>query len=188
MRKISSLGVVLGVVLLSAGLAHAATEVARYPANNRFASAVSNAPDGTTTAVFVTRELTGRGGPVDSIFFIISEPDGSETLGSGVLPKGAFHFDAHSASVNVDINDITLDFQIGVIPANGVIAVKWTATDVERTSGSTTFNFDTTHVVIAGTRVDVTSTVAGTVFGAPLVDASGTTSSVTQSVIIVTRD
>jgi hypothetical protein len=189
MRKIIALVVVVGAVAAQLALAHAATEVARFPANNRFANAVSTAPDGTTTGVFVSREIGQPGGPIDRVAVIISRPDGAFTFLAGVLPQGAFQYAARSASLDVDLHAITLDpSSIGEIPANGVISIDWDATDVQHTAGNTVFNFGNVHVVIAGTRTDVVADVTGTVFGAPLVAPSGNMSSVTQSVIIVTRD
>jgi hypothetical protein len=188
MRKINGLALVLVVGALIPQPAHAATEVLRLPANNKFASAISNAPDGTTTGIFLSRHLTDSGGPIDSIFFIVSKPDGTFVEASATLPQGAFQIAAKSASLNVDLNAITLDMQVGEIPANGVITVQWAGTDVQRMSGSVRFDFDTTHVVLSGTRTDVVANVTATVFGTPLVEPFGSFSTITQSVIIVTRD
>src|SRR5688572_18284174 len=119
MRKLSGL-VLVGAVLLPISFAHA-VEVVRLPANNMFANAIANDPDaGSSTGVFVTRQKGQQGGPVDSIFFIISSAEGF-LLGSGTLPAGAFQASAQAASLNVDINDMTLDMLIGEIPANSVI-------------------------------------------------------------------
>src|SRR5262245_49584514 len=126
MRKLSGL-VLVGALLLSVSAVQAA-EVTHLQANNLFANAVSNDLEtGASTGIFVTRQK--RGGTVDSIFFIINDPvSGTFILGSGVLPKGAFKASAKSASLDVDINDITLDFVVGEIPADGVISVDWAAT------------------------------------------------------------
>ena len=187
MRKIFGLALVAAVVV-PLSQARAATEVMRLPANNTFADAISNDPSGVTTGVFVSRNKGSKGPVVDSIFFIISQPDGTSTFGSGTLPTGAFHVDAHSASLNVDINDITLDFSSGDLPADGVISIDWTRTSQTRMSGSVQFNFDNIHAVIAGTRLTVVSDVDGSVFGVPLVDPFGEVDTVTQSVIVITKD
>jgi hypothetical protein len=189
MRKLFGLVVVVAVVVGSLALAHAATEVMRFPANNRFTAAFSTAPDGTSTGVFVTREIGQSGGPIDRITVITSSPDGTFSILSGVLPQGAFHYSVSSASVDIDLHSITLDpSSIGEVPANGVVSVDWEATDVQRTAGNSVFDFDNVHVVIAGTRTDVVADVTGTVFGAPLFEPGGNMSSVTQSVVVVTRD
>jgi hypothetical protein len=188
MLKMVSGVVALGVVVAQLSTTQAATEVAHFPANNRFANAVSNAPDGTSTGVFVTREITGPGGPVDRIGFIISRPDGIIVFGTGVLPSGAFHFDAHSASLDVDINDITLDTLIGEIPENSVISVDWEGTDTQRTAGNNVADFGNLRVIFAGVRTAVVANVTGTVFGVPLVNVGGDLLKLSQQVTVITRD
>jgi hypothetical protein len=180
--------VVLGVVVAQLSMAQAATEVAHFPANNRFANAVSNAPDGTSTGVFVTREIGGSGGPVDRIGFIISRPDGIVTFGTGVLPSGAFHFNAHSASLDVDINAITLDTSIGDIPEDGVISIDWEGTDTQRTAGNNVADFGNLRVIFAGVTTAVVADVTGTVFGVPLADPVGDLLKLSQQVTVITDE
>jgi len=188
MHKIVSCVVVLGAVVAQLGMAKAATEVAHFPANNRFATAISNAPDGTSTGVFVTREITQPGGPVDTVAVIISRPDGSFTLAIGVLPQGAFHFTPRSASLDVDLNAITLDTLIGELPENGVVSVDWDGTDTERTAGNSVSEFDNVRVIFSGVTTAVVAEVAGTVFGLPLVDPFGDLRQLSQQVTVITTD
>lgn len=187
MRKIFGL-VLVAAVVAPLSLARAATEVQRFPANNTFANAISVEPDGTTTGVFVSRNKGSKGPVVDQIFVIVSLPDGTSTFFGGTLPIGAFHVSVHSASLNVDIHDITLTSSSGDLPANGVIGVNWTRTSQTRMSGSVQFNFGNIHAIISGTRLTVVSKVAGSVFGEPLVDPFGEVDTVTQSVIVITKD
>jgi hypothetical protein len=187
MRKLSGL-VMVGAVVVPLSLAQAATEVVRFPANNTFANVVSNDPvTGTATGVFVTRAKGSAGGPVDSIFFIISRPDGTNTFGAGTLPQGAFQVSGHTASLEVDINAITLDFQEGEIPENGLITADWLATDVQRISGAAKFEFDNVMALFVGTGADVASDAAGEVFGVPMVDPVGSLRLLHQGLIIVTK-
>jgi hypothetical protein len=169
-------------------MAQAATEVAHFPANNRFASANSTAPDGTSTGVFVSREIGKPGGPVDTVSVIISRPDGSFTFAMGVLPQGAFHYTAQSASLDVDLNAITLDTLIGEIPANGVVSVDWDGTSTTRTAGNSVQEFGNVRVIFAGVRTAVVADVTGTVFGAPLVDPIGDLLALSQQVTVITRN
>jgi hypothetical protein len=174
-------------LFLPVSLAHAA-EVTRLPSNNMFANAVSNdAATGTSTGVFVTRMKGSPGGPVDSIFVIISGPSGFSVL-SGTLPKGAFHADAKSASLDVDISEITVTFEMGDLPATGLISVDWHATDVTRISGNTQIDIGNGHVNIVGTTSSSPATVAGSVFGTALVAPTGDLSTTKQAVIIVSKD
>jgi len=188
MRKIVGLIVVLGAVVAQLAMARAATEVAHFPANNRFATAISNAPDGTSTGVFVTREIGQPGGPVDTVAVIISRPDGSFTLAIGVLPQGAFHFTPQSASLDVDLNAITLDTLIGELPENGVVSVDWEGTDTQRTAGNSVSEFDNVRVIFSGVSTAVVAEVTGTVFGVPLVDPSGDLRQLSQQVTVITSD
>src|SRR5262245_35616609 len=104
MRKFLSGLVLVGAVVLPLSLAQASTEVMRLPANNTFANAVSNDPNtGVTTGIFVTRHKGSRGGPVDTLFYIVSNPDFSFFAGGGVLPQGAFHVDATGATLDIDV-------------------------------------------------------------------------------------
>lgn len=187
MRKIIGLVVLVGGIVAQLSVARASTEVLRLPANNQFVGAVSTDPvTGLTTGVFVTRVIGEQGGPVDTVTVIIS----SETefnLASGVLPQGAFQVSAQSASLDVDINAITLDTVIGELPANGVISLDWQAIEVQHTAGNAKFDIGNGQALIVGTRTDATADVTGTAFGAPLADdASGSISAVRMAVIIIT--
>ena len=189
MRKIIGLAVLVGGVIAQLSLAQAATEVLRLPANNQFISAVSTDPvTGLTTGVFVTRVLGEPGGPVDTVTVIVS----SETvfnLASGVLPQGAFQVSARSASLDVDINAITLDTVIGELPANGVISLDWQGDDIQRTAGNAKFDLGNGQAVIVGTRTEVAADLTGTIFGAPPADdAIGSISAVRMAVIVITFD
>jgi len=192
MRKINVLVSVLvfvAAVVVPLSFARAATEVMRLPANNTFVDAISTDPNtGATTGVFVSRNKGSKGVAVDTIFFAVSQPDGTSISGGGTLPRGAFHVDAHAASLDVDVNAIKLDFSSGNIPADGVISIDWTRTSQQRMSGSAQFTFGNVHAVIAGTRLTVVSRVDGDVFGVPLVDPTGEVDVVTQSVIVITKD
>jgi hypothetical protein len=185
MRMISGAALVASL-FVPISLAHAA-EVTRLPANNMFANAVSNDDAaGTSTGVFVTRQK-GNGAPVDSVFVILSGPSGASFI-SGTLPKGAFHADDKSASLNVDISQIMVTFESGDLPETGLISVDWHATDVTRISGNTKFDFGTTHVNIVGTSTSATAMVAGSVFGTALLAPTGDLSTTKQAVIIITKD
>src|SRR4051812_49070402 len=184
MRLISGAALVASL-FVPLSLAHAA-EVTRLPANNMFANAVStDEAAGTSTGVFVTREK-GKG-TVDSIFVVISGPSGASFI-SGTLPKGAFHADAKSASLDVDISEIIVSFESGDLPETGLISVDWHATDVTRISGNTKFEFDNTHVNIVGTSASSPANVVGSVFGTALVAPTGDLSTTKQAVIIITKD
>src|SRR6476661_1127194 len=112
MRKVSGLVLAVGAVIAPLAIAQASTEVMRFDANNTFANAVSTDPaTGTSLGVFVTRQKGDRGGPVDTIFFVISSASGEFLFGGGTLPKGAFHADAHSASLDVAVSDIAFTSQ-----------------------------------------------------------------------------
>jgi hypothetical protein len=185
MRRISGAALVASL-FVPLSIAHA-TEVMRFPANNMFASAISTVGDN-TTGVFVTHAKGSRGGPVDSIFVIFSGLNGASFVG-GTLPAGAFHIDAKSASLDVDISEIAVEQSSGDLPATGLISVDWNATGVTHTSGSAQFNFDNTHVIIAGTSTNAEAGVDGSVLGTAMVDdAFGFLSSSKQAVIIVTQD
>jgi hypothetical protein len=187
MRKVSGL-VLLGAVLVPLSLAQAA-EVMRLPANNAMANAISTDPaTGATAGIFVTREKGTQGGPVDRIFFIISAPSGEFLAGGGVLPKGAFHADAHSASLDIDIHDVPLDFSAGEIPADGVISVDWQVTNTTRDSGVTKLQFDNVTVNFVGTRATSGADVDGEIFGAGLIAPTGDLTYIHQATIIITKD
>ena len=162
-------------------LAHAA-EVTQLYANNLFASATSNDPvTQVSTSVFVTREKA-KGAFRDTIFVGISGPNGFSFI-QGVLPKNALHISAQSASVDVDLSEITviqsLDF-----PAEGVVSVDWQATDVTRTSGSTKFESGNMTFNIVGTSTFADAIISGEVAGTDLVDPFGSLSVAHASVII----
>ncbi|HET6150299.1 MAG TPA: hypothetical protein VFH68_22355, partial [Polyangia bacterium] len=116
------IGVLLiGVVVTQLSSAQAATEVARFPANNTFLSAISNDPvTGNSTLVLVTRELGHPGGPVDRLSVLISNADTSLFFfASGLIDGQDFQVTPHSASLFVDINTLTLDTLQGDLPENG---------------------------------------------------------------------
>ena len=184
MRMVTGLALV-GALVAPLSVAQA-TEVTRLPANNTFANATMNGPD-YSTSVFVTRQKTNKGGPVDRIFFISFHFGGNFFFGSGVLPPNAFHWDANSSSLNVDLNDISYDAEFGV--PDGVISVDWQATDVSRDAGVT--KIDTPpdmHVQIVGTRTATQANITGAVAGDSLDGAMGEVDRLVQATIIVTRD
>ena len=189
MRKILSGLVLVGAVVLPMSLAQAATEVMRLPANNTFANAISNDPvTGVSTGIFVSRHVGDRGGPVDTLFYVISNPDFTSCSGGGVLPSGAFHVDAQGASLNVDVNDMVLTNQQCDVPGDGIISVDWSRTSSTRDSGSTQFNFGTIHVLFVGTAVDTTCDVDANAFGVDLGGTFGDIRSLHEAVIIITKD
>jgi hypothetical protein len=189
MRKILSGLVLVGAVVLPLSLARAGTEVMRLPANNTFANIISNDPvTGVSTGIFVTRHKTDRGGPVDTLFYIISRPDFTFSSGGGVLPQGAFHVDGRGASLDVDVNDMVLDSQEGEIPGDGIISAEWSKTGVVRDSGSFQFNFPPIHVLFVGTAAQATCDVAANAFGVQLAGTNGDIRTLTQAVIIISKD
>jgi len=188
MRKISSAMVIVGALFGHLSMAEAATEVLRLPANSVFATAVVNDPEtGSSIAfVFVARTVAQSGGPVDTIFFVAPTPDGGTVSGSGVLPQSAFHAGPSSASLDVDLNAITLDQVSGEIPENGVISIDWTATDVQRIAGNAKFDTDNGQVLFVGQRTDAPADVSGTIFGSfPSGDESNSSISIVRSAIII---
>jgi hypothetical protein len=187
MRKIISGVVFLGAVAALLSMARAATEVAHFPANNRFASVNITTADGTSIGVQATREIGNSGGPVDRIGFIISTPDGTFTFGTGVLPAGAFQYSAQAASLDVDLNAITLDVLIGELPENGVISIDWEGTGTTRTAGNNVSDQGNLRVIFAGVRTAVVADVTGTLFGMP-VDAVGDLLALSQQVTVITRE
>ena len=181
--------VLVGAVMAQLSTAMAATEVARFPANNSFLSAISNDPTtGNSTSILVTRELAQPGGPVYRVSYLISNIDtGLFMFGSGLIDRQDFQITAHSASLEVDINAITLDTQIGDLPENGVISIQWEGTDVQRISGGTVDISDNIRFLFVGTAVTVTSDITGSVFGVPLVDPFGDIRILSEAVIVITR-
>jgi hypothetical protein len=186
MRNTVSLLVVLGAAIAPISMARAQTVVAHFPANNRFATVNSTAPDGTSIQIGVTRELGGSGGPLDQIGIIIFPPDGNVTFARGTLPAGAFHFDAQGASVNVDVADIAFEIIIGDLPESGVIDIDWEATDTTRTAGNNVSDQGNLRIIFAGVRTEVVADVAGTLFGVPLADPNGSLQSLSQQVTVIT--
>jgi hypothetical protein len=180
---------VIGVVLSQLSSAHAATEVARFPAHNTFLTAVSNDPvTGTSTSVGVTRELGLPGGPVYRVFFLMSNPDtGLFLFGSGLIDAQDFQVTPHQASLFVDINTLTLDTLVGEVPENGVIDVQWEGTGVQRDSGSTIFEDANVRFLFVGTSVTNTADITGSVFGVPLVEPFGDIRILNSAVIRITR-
>ena len=137
--------------------------------------------------MFITRALTAAGGPVDSIFFVVSTPD-TFSFGIGTLPKGAFQVSAHAASLKVDTNNITYMTSEGV-PNHGIIDVHWTATSTTRQAGEVTFSTGPFHVLLSGVRTDIEADVTGTVLGSAMRDDGiYTMAAVRQAVIIISRD
>jgi hypothetical protein len=179
-----------GVVLTQLASAHAATEVARFPAHNTFLSATSNDPvTGTTTSVSVTRELGQPGGPVYRLFYIVSNVDtGLFLLGSGLIDAQDFQVTPQQASLLVDVNTLTLDTQVGELPENGVIDVDWEGTGVQRESGSTFFEGENVRGIFVGTSVTNVADITGSVFGTPLVEPFGDIRILNSATIVITRD
>jgi hypothetical protein len=189
---IGVVGIVLGFAVMGQlSTANAATEVARFPANNSFLSANSNDDvTGDSTSILVTRELTQAGGPVYRISYIISNSiTGDFKFGTGLIDTKDVHFSAHSASVDVDINAITLDQQVGELPEDGVISIEWQGTDdVQRISGGSVNVSDNVRFLFVGTSVDITADITGSVFGTPLVDPFGDIRILSEAVIVITRN
>jgi hypothetical protein len=181
---------VVGVVLAQLSSAHAATEVARFPAHNTFLSATSNDPvTGNSTQVGVTRELGLPGGPVYRVFYIISNPDtGLFLLGGGLIDAQDFQVNPQRASLHVDINTLTLDMQVGEVPENGIIDIEWEGTGMQRESGSTISVSDNVRFIFEGTSVTNPADITGSVFGVPLVEPFGDIRILASAVIVITRE
>src|SRR5262245_6929384 len=166
MRKLRGL-VLAGALLLPVSLAQAA-EVIHSQAHGVFLTALSSDPDtGANSAVFISRE---EGNPaVYRIFYGVNLADGTSMPGTGLMPKGAFHVSAKKASLDVDLNDVTMDFQIGDIPEDSVISVDWAATgNGDRESGAVKSDFGGgIELKTVGTTVTRPADAAGTIFGAP---------------------
>ena len=116
MRKVTgSVLLLVGAIVAPLSMAQASTEVTRLPAHNQSVNAITFDPNtGASSAVFVTHEKVNKGGgPVDSIFFIVQKANGDFFFGQGTLPKGAFHIDAHSASLDVNVDDIAFTSEFG---------------------------------------------------------------------------
>jgi hypothetical protein len=189
MRALKVAVVLFGAVVFPLQEARAATEVARYPANNTFVEAVSTDPaTGITTGVFVSREIGQPGGPIDTVSVIVSQGENLLFFGIGVLPTGAFQVDAKSASLNVDLHAVTLSSQTGDIPTNGLISLSWTAIDVQRDAGGSRVTSGPITFIFTGTRTQATASVTGSVFGTALVDPLASLSVVRQAVIVMTRE
>ena len=180
----------VGVVLTQLSSAQAATEVARFPANNSFLTANSNDPvTGTSTSIGVTRELGQPGGPVYRVSYIVSNPDlGLFLFGSGLIDAQDFQVTPQGGSVHVDMNTVTLDQQVGDVPENGVIDVEWEGTGMQRESGSTFFEFENVRGIFVGTSVTNVADITGSAFGTPLVDPFGDIRILHSAVIVITRN
>jgi hypothetical protein len=179
----------VGVIVAQLSAAQAATDVVRFPANNTFLNANSNDPvTGNSTSVGVTRELGASGGPVYRIFYLVSNFEtGLFLLGSGVIDAQDFQVTPHGGSVFVDMKTVALDFQIGDVPANGLIDIDWEGTGVQRQSGSTFFQFENVRGIITGTDMSNPATITGSVFGAPLVEPFGDIRMLRSGTIVITR-
>jgi hypothetical protein len=187
MRTFIGLVVVIAV-MAQLSTAKAATEVARFPANNSFLVANSNEPDGTSRSVGVTRELTQRGGPVYRVFYLVSNFEtGLFMSGSGLIDAQDFQMTPHSASLDIDINTITLDMQVGDLPEDGQISVHWAGTDVQRISGGSVNVSDNIRFLFVGTSVDVTADITGSMFGTPLFEPFGDIRILSSAIIVITR-
>ena len=169
MRTITGL-MLVGAVMAQVSTANARTDVMRLPANNTFVTASSTDPDGTSRQVGVTRVLTEPGGPQYQLFYRISnESTGLDMEGGGLISAQEFHVAPNSASLDVDINEITLDFQIGELPEDGHISVQWAGTDdVQRTAGGGVNFSDNVQFLFTGMTVDTQADITGTMFGTPL--------------------
>jgi hypothetical protein len=179
MRRISGL-VLVASLFLPLSLAHAA-EVTQLYTNNLFATANATDATGTSTQVAVTR-VKGKGAFVDTIFVGIFGPTGFSFI-QGTLPKNALQITATSASLDVDLSEITVTGSLN-FPAEGIVSVDWTATDVTRTSGNTKFESDNETVTIVGTSTFANATTSGSVLGTDLVAPFGYLNVAHDSVII----
>jgi hypothetical protein len=179
----------VGLVVAQLSAANAATDVLRFPANNTFLNAASNDPvTGNSTSVGVTRELGQSGGPVYRLFYLVSNADtGLFLLGSGVIDAQDFQATPQHGSLFVDINTLTLETQIGAVPANGIIDIEWNGTGAQRQSGATFFQFENVRGIIAGTDVTNVANITGSVFGTPLVDPFGDIRMLRSGTVVITR-
>lgn len=186
MRTIAGL-ILVGAVMAQVSTANASTEVMRLPANNTFVSATSNEPDGTTRQVGVTRVLTEAGGPQYELFYgITNQNTGLDMEGMGLISSQEFHVAPNSASLDVDIHDITLDFQRGELPEDGHISVEWVGTDdVQRTAGGQLNFFDNVQFLFTGMTVDTQADITGTMFGTPLFEPSGDIRILSSAIIVI---
>jgi len=180
---------VVGVMVAQLSSAHAATEVARFPAHNTFLSANSNDPvTGTSISVGVTRELGQPGGPVYRVFYIVSNPDtGLFLFGSGLIDAQDFQVTPQQASLNVDLNTLTLDTQVGEIPGNGIIDIEWEGTGAQRESGGTKFVSDNVQFIFTGTSMTNPADITGSAFGMPLVEPFGDIRILASALIVITH-
>ena len=112
----------------------------------------------------------------------ISGPSGFSFI-TGTLPKNALQITAKKASLDVDLSEIAVtgsqDF-----PAQGVVTVDWTATNVTRTSGNTKFQSGNVTAIIVGPSTFADAVTSGSVLGNALVAPSGSLNVAHDSVII----
>jgi len=188
MRMITGL-LLVGAVMAQVSTANARTDVIRLPANNTFVTATSNEPDGTTRQVGVTRVLTEAGGPQYQLFYRVTNSfTGLDMEGGGLISTQEFHVTPTSASLDVDINDITLDFQLGELPEDGHISVEWVGTDdVQRTAGGSVSFSDNVQFLFTGMTVDTQADVTGTMFGTALFEPFGDIRVLSFAVIVITH-
>ncbi|HXU06903.1 MAG TPA: hypothetical protein VN903_38385 [Polyangia bacterium] len=172
--------VLAAVVLAPFSIARAA-EIQHLYTNNMFASASSDDGAGTFTSVLVTRSK-GKGAGPDTISVFSFGPSGFASI-MGTLPAGAFHNDAKSASLDIDIADIENATNSGFATA-GVISIDWAATDISRTSGSTKFEMPPVTANIVGTTTFTVANVSGSILGADMMNQSGYLNRVHTSVIV----
>ena len=166
MRRIAGLVLVVSL-FVPLSLAHAA-EVTQLYTNNLFAVATSNDDaTQTSTQVFVAR-VKGKGAFVDTISVQISGPAGFSFI-RGTLPKNALQITAAKASLDVDLSELT-NIESQDFPAEGIVSVDWTATDVTRTSGNTKFESGNLKANIVGTATFAEAISSGSVLGTDLVN------------------
>lgn len=184
MRK--AFGLVLAAALLAPFSSARAADVLHFKSDGKSANAIVDDPaTGASTAIFVSREDV-PGKPVYRIFYVVSGPDVPFALGSGLLPAGSFSISAKNASLDVDMNDVAFDFQVGEIPDDSIISIDWHATGVERVSGNTFFEFPGGRAIFTGTSTNMPASVVGDVFGVPLVNPTGSMMILHQSAVIQT--
>jgi len=179
----------VGAVLAQLSSAQAATEVARFPANNTFLNANSNYPDGTSVGVGVTRVLGQPGGPRYELFYIVSNfEQGLFQFGSGLIDAQDFQVTPDGGSLFVDLNTVTLDQQVGDIPGDGIIDVEWEGTGSQRQAGAVFFESENVRGIVTGTTLTNPADITGSAFGTPLFEPFGEIRMLTTEVIVITRE